>query len=57
MQWVVENWVLLLLLGGMLAMHLFGHGHGNHGKKKTKKVPKPDAKSDARADDKPGEER
>lgn len=31
MQWVVDNWLILLLVGGMLAMHLFGHGHGGHG--------------------------
>ncbi len=33
MQWVLDNWVWILLGGGMLAMHLFGHGgHGGHGK-------------------------
>jgi hypothetical protein len=26
MQWILENW-LLLVGGGMVAMHLFGHGH------------------------------
>jgi hypothetical protein len=31
MQWVIENWVLVLFGGGMLAMHLFGHGHGHKG--------------------------
>ena len=31
MQWIMDNWVILLLVGGMLAMHLFGHGHGGHG--------------------------
>lgn len=31
MQWLAENWLLLLLVGGMAAMHLFGHGHGGHG--------------------------
>lgn len=30
MQWVIDNWVWLLLGGGMIAMHLFGHG--SHGK-------------------------
>jgi len=29
MQWITENWLLLLFGGGMLAMHLFGHGHGH----------------------------
>lgn len=32
MQWISENWVTILLIGGMLAMHLFGHGRGGHGK-------------------------
>lgn len=31
MQWIVDNWLILLLGGGMVAMHLFGHGHGGHG--------------------------
>jgi hypothetical protein len=32
LQWVVENWVLVLFGGGMIAMHLFGHrGHGSKG--------------------------
>lgn len=31
MQWIVENWLLLLLGGGMIAIHLFGHGHGKNG--------------------------
>ncbi|QIE47719.1 DUF2933 domain-containing protein (plasmid) [Pseudohalocynthiibacter aestuariivivens] len=54
MQWVFENWVLLPIGGGMLAMHLFGHGHGHkrghkggghrdhHGP--SKKVEQPDQK-------------
>jgi len=33
MQWITENWLLLALIGGMLAMHMFGHGHGRHGRK------------------------
>jgi len=33
MEWLFENWVIVLLFGGMAAMHLFGHGHGGkHGK-------------------------
>ena len=32
MQWIIDNWVLVLLGGGMVAMHMFGHGHG-HGRK------------------------
>ena len=32
MEWLASNWVLLALLGGCIAMHLFGHGrHGSHG--------------------------
>jgi len=48
MQWITDNWVLLLFGGGMIAMHLFGHGHGGHGghggcgKHKAKQTPKPD---------------
>lgn len=34
MQWLLDNWILVLLGGGMVAMHLFGHGHGGHGGKK-----------------------
>ena len=31
MQWLAENWVFLLVIVGMVAMHLFGHGgHGGH---------------------------
>jgi hypothetical protein len=31
MQWIIDNWLLLALGGGMIAMHLFGHGHGKGG--------------------------
>lgn len=32
MQWLADNWIVVLLVGGMAAMHLFGHGgHGGHG--------------------------
>jgi len=50
MQWIAENWVLLLLGGGMIAMHLFGHGHGGQGKHKTKKAAKPDDAADSTSD-------
>ena len=33
MQWLIDNWLLIALFGGMAAMHLFGHGHG-HGRGK-----------------------
>ena len=45
MQWILENWFLVLFGGGMIAMHLFGHGHGSHGKKK----PPGDIKDDEKA--------
>ena len=32
MEWLSENWVFLLVVVAMAAMHLFGHGgHGGHG--------------------------
>ncbi len=32
MEWVLDNWIWILFGGGMVAMHLFGHGgHGDHG--------------------------
>lgn len=36
MQWILENWILVLVGGGMIAMHLFGHGHGHGGHKERK---------------------
>ncbi len=30
MQWILDNWLLVLLVGGMIVMHL---GHGMHGGK------------------------
>lgn len=34
MEWVLDNWFLLLFGGGMIAMHMFGHGgHGKSGGK------------------------
>ncbi len=32
MQWLLDNWILVLFGGGMIAMHLFGHSHGGHGR-------------------------
>ena len=32
MQWLLDNWIWILLGGGVIAMHLFGHG--GHGKKR-----------------------
>ena len=32
MEWFSQNWVWLLFVAGMIAMHMFGHGgHGGHG--------------------------
>ncbi len=31
MQWALDNWIWILLGGGMIAMHFFGHGRGGHG--------------------------
>ncbi len=35
MEWLSENWIWVALIGGMGAMHLFGHrkggGHGKSG--------------------------
>ena len=31
MQWIIDNWLTVVLIGGMFAMHMFGHGHGGHG--------------------------
>jgi hypothetical protein len=50
MQWVLDNWILLLIGGGMIAMHLFGHGHGGHdghGGKKDAAEPDPATPRDA----------
>lgn len=50
MQWLAENWFLVLFGGGMIAIHLFGHGHGGHGgccKKKPKDAPKTDETPEA----------
>jgi len=31
MQWILENWVFLLVGVGIVAMHLFRHGHKDRG--------------------------
>ena len=46
MQWIAENWLLLAVGGGMIAMHLFGHGHGHKGGDKSTH-PGPTEKSEA----------
>jgi hypothetical protein len=52
MPWIIENWVVLLLVGGMIAMHLVGHihGHGGHGKKTPKQNEKGDDADDSDRD-------
>jgi hypothetical protein len=44
MEWLSENWVLVLVFGGMAAMHVFGHARA----KKHKAKPKPVAISRVR---------
>lgn len=46
MQWLAENWLVLLLFTGMLAMHLFGHGHGSHGGRGTSRRNSADRSAD-----------
>jgi hypothetical protein len=33
MQWLLDNWIVVLFGGGMIAMHLFGRGCCAGGKK------------------------
>lgn len=35
MQWLLDNWIVVLFGGGMIAMHLFGRGCCG-GRKKSK---------------------
>lgn len=43
MEWISQNWVWVLLVVGMIAMHLFGHGghrgHGGHDDHKSDSSP------------------
>ena len=55
MEWLLDNWVLVLAFGGMAAMHLFGHGHGRHKhskaiKRQAAQKKKTDAPADTNAD-------
>jgi len=52
MEWIAENWLLIVLIGGMLAMHLFGHGHGGHGG--HSKGPRRSVRRNGDSDDGPG---
>jgi len=31
MQWILGNWVTVLLIGGFIGIHFFMHGRGGHG--------------------------
>ncbi len=31
MSWITSNWIWMILIGGMIAMHLRHGGHGGHG--------------------------
>jgi len=31
MEWIAENWFLILIIILFVGMHMFGHGHGGHG--------------------------
>lgn len=48
MEWILGNWVLVLLIGGMLAIHLPGHRHGKTSTRQTDVETTPDAPADAR---------
>lgn len=32
MEWIINNWILLLIAVMCISMHFFGGGHGKHGK-------------------------
>jgi hypothetical protein len=49
MQWILDNWLLILLVGGMGAMHLFGHGHGKGRKKGDTQNPEDSGAKSAKA--------
>ena len=61
MQWIIENWLLLLVGGGFVALHLFGHGHGHKRGHKSKdlgsggKLEAPDLKTTGEAKESPND--
>ena len=57
MQWVIDNWVLVLLGGGFVAMHLFGHGHGHGRKGKSHEPDEPAHGAAPRGADQSGDDR
>jgi|GEM_PF-1616706 len=42
MEWIADNWFLLLLLGGCMGMHMFmhRHGHGSHDQHQSGDMPR-----------------
>ncbi len=38
MEWLVENWFLVLVFSGMAATHLFGHAHARMPMAKRKPI-------------------
>jgi len=55
MQWLLDNWIIVLLVGGMIGMHLFGHG-GHDGVHRRGKHKHDDAKTDETVLEKAGPE-
>ncbi|MFC3068483.1 hypothetical protein [Phenylobacterium soli] len=35
MGWLSNNWIWILLIGGFVAVHLFGHGHRHVGNRRA----------------------
>ena len=55
MEWLSQNWVWVLFAGGMIAMHLFGHGcHGDHDKHGHKNDSNPPGKDSVQGTPKQG---
>jgi hypothetical protein len=60
MQWITENWLLILLGGGLITLHLFGHskhggkgGHTGNGAKKSEALARITSKSGSKETVKP----
>lgn len=39
MEWLTENWFFVLLLLALIPMHLVGHGHGGHARRRAGREP------------------
>lgn len=35
MGWLSSNWIWILVIGGFIALHVFGHGHGGHARSRA----------------------